>query len=303
MSALSDPKSLMPSITLASYTIPAFSVLVDSGSSDYFIDMNFVNKHSLSAYPVPPLKLHLFDRIMNSTITRAITLSPRFETSDIILTSFYVTPLDGSCSLVLGHNWLTHNNPLIDWAMSSISFHSPEQSVPANLCASLQPLTPLLSVEPPTSDPPCFSDCKAPHIALVSTPAFTLACRLKGSVQYSMQLCPLESDLCSASTIPELTDLSGVPPDYHNFADIFSKSKADTLAPHREHDLKISLEDGASPPLGATYSLCSSKLSSLREFLDEHLTMGFIHPSSSVHAAPVLFVHKKDGSLHLCIDF
>ena len=31
--------------------------------------------------------------------------------------------------------------------------------------------------------------------------------------------------------------------------------------------------------------------------------MGFIHPSSSAHAAPLLFVCKKDGSLHLCINF
>ena len=175
--------------------------------------------------------------------------------------------------------------------------------MPANLCASPQPLTPLLSAEPLTSDPLCFSDCKAPHIALVSAPAFTLACCLKGSIQYSMQLCPQESDLCSTSTTPETTDLSKVPPAYHDFTDIFSKSKADTLAPHREHNLKINLEDGASPPLGATYSLSSSELNSLHEFLDKHLAMGFIHPSSSAHTALVLFVHKKDSSLHLCVDF
>ena len=52
-----------------------------------------------------------------------------------------------------------------------------------------------------------------------------------------------------------------------------------------------------------TYSLSPSELESLRTFLDEHLAMGFIHPSSSAHAAPVLFVHKKDGSLCLCMDF
>ena len=75
-----------------------------------------------------------------------------------------------------------------------------------------------------------------------------------------MQLHPQESDLHSTSTIPEPTDLSGVPLDYHNFADVFSKSKADMLAPHCEHDLKINLEDSTSPPLGATYSLSSSKL-------------------------------------------
>ena len=31
--------------------------------------------------------------------------------------------------------------------------------------------------------------------------------------------------------------------------------------------------------------------------------MGFIHPSSSAHAALVLFIRKKDGSLRLCMDF
>ena len=31
--------------------------------------------------------------------------------------------------------------------------------------------------------------------------------------------------------------------------------------------------------------------------------MDFIHPSRSLGGAPVLFVHKKDGSLCLCVDF
>ena len=56
-------------------------------------------------------------------------------------------------------------------------------------------------------------------------------------------------------------------------------------------------------PLGATYSLSSSELGSLREFLDEHLAMGFIRSSSSAHVSLVLFVCKTDGSLCLCIDF
>ena len=175
--------------------------------------------------------------------------------------------------------------------------------MPANLYASPQPSTPLSSTEPPTFNPLCFSNHRAAHIALVSTPAFTLACRLEGSMQYSMQLHPQESDLCSTSTTPEMTDLSGVPPDYHNFADVFSKGKVDMLAPHCEHNLRINLEDSTFSPLRAIYSLSSSELGSLCEFLDKHLAMGFIRSSSSAHAAPVLFVCKKDGSLHLCIDF
>ena len=68
MSTLLDPQFLMSSVTLISYDIPSVSALVDSGSSDCFIDTTFVNKHAISSYPVPPLQLQLFDGTMNSTI-------------------------------------------------------------------------------------------------------------------------------------------------------------------------------------------------------------------------------------------
>ena len=93
---------------------------------------------------------------------------------------------------------------------------------------------------------------------------------------------------------------------YHlslTITDVFSKSTADMLALHHEHDLKIELEEGASPPLGTTCSLFLSELESLHTFLGKHLTMGFICPSSSTHAALVPFVCKEDGSFCLCIDF
>ena len=138
---------------------------------------------------------------------------------------------------------------------------------------------------------------------IISAPAFALACHLEGSTQFSLQLQPKKTTLCSTSTTSEPVDLSRVPPEYHDFADVFSKSKASQLASHCEHDLKINLEEGTSPPLGCTYSLSTSKLESLQTFLDEHLANGFIHSSSSAHAAPVLFIHKKNGTLRLCIKF
>ena len=97
--------------------------------------------------------------------------------------------------------------------------------------------------------------------------------------------------------------LKGVPKEYHEFTDVFSKSRTDTLAQHRPYDLKINLEEGASPPPGPMYSLSVTELETLREFLDEHLRIGFIRPSRSSHAGPILFVRRKDGSLRLCFDF
>ena len=63
-----------------------------------------------------------------------------------------------------------------------------------------------------------------------------------------------------ADTIPnDLIDLSEVPPEYHDYVDVFSKKKASTLAPHRPFDLKIELEEGAEPPIGRLYSLSPFK--------------------------------------------
>ena len=64
-------------------------------------------------------------------------------------------------------------------------------------------------------------------------------------------------------------DLSNVPEEYHEFADVFDKAKAQTLAPHRPYDLKINLKEGYTPPLGQVYSLSQTELKALREFLDE----------------------------------
>ena len=45
------------------------------------------------------------------------------------------------------------------------------------------------------------------------------------------------------------------------------------------------------------------KLKKLKTRLEELLSKGFIHPSTSLWGAPMLFVKKKDGTLRLCIDY
>ena len=72
------------------------------------------------------------------------------------------------------------------------------------------------------------------------------------------------------------SDLRGVLKIYSHFSDIFSKGSTDSLPPHREYDLKIDVDESAKPPLGPIYPLSQSKVSALREFIDEHLAMGFI---------------------------
>ena len=60
-----------------------------------------------------------------------------------------------------------------------------------------------------------------------------------------------------------LLDLSSVPEEYHDFADVFDKAKADMLASHWPYDLKINLKEDSTLPLGQMYSLSPTELVAL----------------------------------------
>ena len=51
------------------------------------------------------------------------------------------------------------------------------------------------------------------------------------------------------------------------------------------------------------YSLSQTELDTLCTFIEEHVNIGFICPSKSLHGALVLFIKKKDSSLWLCVDY
>jgi len=106
-----------------------------------------------------------------------------------------------------------------------------------------------------------------------------------------------------STIVSEKIDLSAIPEEYHEYADVFSKSKAETLVPHCSYNLRIDLEKDSHPPVETIYSLSKFEQEALKEFIDENLTNGFIRSMSLSHGVPVLFVKKKDGSLWLCVDF
>ncbi|GJS05805.1 putative reverse transcriptase domain-containing protein [Tanacetum coccineum] len=91
-------------------------------------------------------------------------------------------------------------------------------------------------------------------------------------------------------------------PVIRNFPEVFPDDLPG-LPPPRQVEFRIELVPGAAPVARAPYRLAPSELKELSDQLKELLEKGFIRPSSSPWGAPVLFVKKKDGSFHMCIDY
>ncbi|MBN6743027.1 RNA-directed DNA polymerase, partial [Acidithiobacillus sp. MC6.1] len=51
------------------------------------------------------------------------------------------------------------------------------------------------------------------------------------------------------------------------------------------------------------YQLSEKELGVLKDYIAVNLEKGFIRPSTSPAASPILFVPKKNGKLRLCVDY
>ncbi len=94
-----------------------------------------------------------------------------------------------------------------------------------------------------------------------------------------------------------------VPVQYHDFRDVFSKEAFNKLPPWKAWDHAIDLTPGAELPHSQMFPLSPTEQKELDDFLCENLANGPIHPSKSPMGAPVFFIKKKDGSLHLIQDY
>src|SRR5258708_1951082 len=96
---------------------------------------------------------------------------------------------------------------------------------------------------------------------------------------------------------------SAIPKHYEDFADVFSKEAFAHLPPRKAWDHAIELHPDAKLPRGRTFPLSPAEQKELDTFLRENLANRRICPLKSPIGAPVFFIKKKEGSLHLVQDY
>jgi hypothetical protein len=86
------------------------------------------------------------------------------------------------------------------------------------------------------------------------------------------------------------------------FPDVFPKDLPG-MPPEQKVEFAIELLPGTAPIFKRAYRISGPELVELKKQIDELSEKGYIRPSTSPWAAPVLFVEKKDGTKRMCIDY
>jgi hypothetical protein len=94
-----------------------------------------------------------------------------------------------------------------------------------------------------------------------------------------------------------------LPPEYRDLFEAFLPQEADTLPPHRSYDHKIELVPGSKLPFSRNRPLSPMELRVVKRWLDDNLVKGFIRPSKSSSASPLLLAQKPGGGVRICVDY
>ena len=311
--------------------------LIDSGSMTNAIDASFAQRNAIPLVSKSQQrtvegadgKPLAHSRITQETAPLLVSIKSHHESLSLDVTQL------GHYPIILGIGWLKIHNPSFDWTRHILTFDSPRcaphgssrqepvHGIPRppsrhfqltsthyfkDHSAATIPLRPsppspapvdthVPPLTPPETPPATSATAKAPIRLFHKYEDFRKSLDKDESITiFAIDI--IASPPSTPSPVPPT-----LPPEYHDFADVFDKRNADKLPPHRPYDHEIRLEPGTKPPFGPIYSLSERELDELSTYIKDNIAKGFIQPSTSPAALPILFVKKKDGSLRLCVDY
>ena len=90
---------------------------------------------------------------------------------------------------------------------------------------------------------------------------------------------------------------------YSDLQNVFEQAEKTQLSNHRFYDHIIDLEEGKALSFNVLYSMSSTELKILCEYINKNLKTELIRHFSSAAVSPMMFISKKDETLRSVIDY
>jgi len=91
--------------------------------------------------------------------------------------------------------------------------------------------------------------------------------------------------------------------EYHDYLNVFDRAMMNQLSSHRFYNHKIELINEETSSRSRLYQMFDHKLQKIKKYLINHLNKEFIFFSFASYVSLILFIKKKDESLHFCVNY
>ena len=262
---------------------PSVTALVDSGASENFIDRAYAEASGISMQQKTTLRRVLTvdgSEVAGGPVTHnaQIHLTVNHHEEDIRLHCITI----GNAPIILGLPWLKLHDPVIGWKNHTVKFHSDHC---AERCLPSSPRANTIPEEKATEQ--YYKKTPDEDWEIGETDPW--------------EVCQTVINKIKETSTPQ-TNLT-IPPEYHEFLEVFSEKEPTAPPPHRTQDHYIPLEEGKTLPYEPLRPLNEEKMKALKEYLEINEKRGWIRASTSLAGAPIHFVKKKDGGLRLCVEY
>ena len=259
--------------------------LVDCGAGGVFMDQAFAKAQGFPLKRLlSPIKVYNVDGTPNKKgKIRYSTTIPTTVHGRTRRTRFLITGL-GKEKVIFGLPWLRRENPNIDFEKETFDWrkqNSPDPRTERSVSRTTieeEPSEPFLST---TNILPSGSQAVLEEIETDDDLLISFIRGEEGEVWIQAKTTTSQT-LAQESTSEEkklpLEDM--IPPEYHDYKDIFDKKAASRFPASRTWDHAIVLKEGFEPKRGKTYSLSPKELEVTRSFIAENKEKGYIQEST-----------------------
>nr|KYP46439.1 Transposon Ty3-I Gag-Pol polyprotein [Cajanus cajan] len=250
-------------------------ILLDSGSSDNFLQPRIAQCLKIPVEPIPNLQVLVGNG--NSLVAEGLIrdLGVRIQGHTLKL-PVYLLPVSGA-DLVLGAAWLATIGPHIsNYSTLTLKFYLGNQFIT------------LYGQKPSLPQPAQFNHMRRMQHTHAIAELFTL--------QFSHIDAPNDQLLYfPADMEPELAML------LYTYRTVFDVPSG--LPPSRSQNHSIPLVEGAGPIKVRPYRYPHSRKDQIEVMITDMLKEGIIVPSTSPFSSPIILVKKKDGTWRFCTDY